>query len=67
MPDYVVSISTKPAAADAQPVITERLVRAPNQARAVSHVVADTVTVALAETEDIVRCAKNGVDLEKAE
>lgn len=67
MPDYLITISTTPAAVDAKPVITERLVRAKNQASAINHVVADTVTVAVAETEQIIRCAQSGVKLETAE
>lgn len=67
MPDYLVRMETKAPAEDAEPVVTERLVRAPNQARAIAHVVNDTVTVAVAETEDVIRLAKAGVDLEVAE
>lgn len=65
-PDYLVKLSTTPAAADAKPITVERLVRAKSQAQAVGHVVADTVTVSLAETEDIMRLASTGVVLEKA-
>lgn len=66
MADYLVRISTTPAAADAKPIITERLVRAKNQAQAIGHVVADSVTVAVADTEQIIRLATAGVKLEQA-
>lgn len=67
MPDYLVTTTATPKAADAKAVTTERLVRAPNQARAIAHVVNDTVTVTVALTEDAMRLAKAGVDLEVAE
>lgn len=67
MPDYIVRISSKPAAADAEPVVTERIVRAANQARAIGRVVADSITVEIAETPEIIRLAKAGVELENAE
>lgn len=63
MPDYVITITTR--AAD-NPAITERLVRAKNEARALSHVVSDTVGVDRASTDDIVRLTKAGVEIETA-
>lgn len=66
MPDYLVQVQSKPTV-DATPTLVERLVRAKNQPTAIAHIVNDTITVKLAETEDIVRCAKAGVDLEHAE
>lgn len=68
MPDYVVKITAPvEAGPGADTVTTERLVRAKNQAQALSHVTDRMVAVALAETEDIVRLAKAGVELETAE
>lgn len=74
MPDYIVRITTTQPAlrganglpADAEPVVTERLVRAKNQAQALGHVTDSIITVELAETEDIIRCAQAGVTLETA-
>lgn len=67
MPDYYIRITTTPPAVDATPVTAERLVRAKTQAQAVAHVVKDTITVELAETESIMWCAQTGVKLEHAE
>ena len=67
MPDYVLTVTTKAPAADAKPLVIERLVRAKNQASAVGHVVSDTVTCKLAETDEIIRLAKAGVERETAE
>lgn len=67
MADYLLQITTTPAVADAKPVTVKRLVRAKNQAQAISHVVKDSITVAVAETEDIIACAESGVKLEIAE
>lgn len=67
MADYLVKITTTPAAADAKPVTTERLVRATNKAGAINHVVSDSVVATLATTEDIIKLAQAGVKLETAE
>lgn len=63
MPDYVITITTR--AAD-KPTVTERLVRAKNEARAISHIVTDTVAVDRASTDDVVRLTKAGVEIEVA-
>lgn len=60
MADYLVKVTTTPPA-DAKPVTIERLVRAKVQAQAVAHVVKDSITVKLADTEDIIRLAQAGV------
>ncbi len=65
MPDYIVRISAASKVVDAKMV--ERLVTAKNQAQAVGHVVKDTIGVELAGTQDIIRLAKAGVELEQAE
>jgi hypothetical protein len=64
MPDYLVQIITK--AAD-ETVKTERLIRAKNEARAIAHVVNDTISVDRASTDDILRVAKAGAEVEIAE
>lgn len=66
-PEYLVKVSSKPAVADAKPVVTERIVRAKNEARAISHVVSDTVTVERATIDDAMRLSKLGVEVENAE
>lgn len=66
-PDYVITISQKQPAADAAPLVTERLVRAKNEARAISFVVSDTVAVDRATTDDVIRLTQAGVTLEAAE
>lgn len=45
----------------------ERLVEAPNKARAIAHVAADTITAEPAEIADAMRLASEGVKLEKVE
>jgi hypothetical protein len=60
MPDYCITISTKNETA-------ERLVRAKNEARAVAHIVKDTVKVERSQVDDVVRLTKAGVELEVAE
>lgn len=65
MPEYVITIVQPAAAADAKPVTTERFVRAKNQAQALAHVVDSTITVKLAETDDIIRVTKAQVALEE--
>lgn len=68
MPDYRLTITTIPTVAEnAQPIVTERFVRAKNQAQALAHVVKDSITVSVAETEDIIWLAQQGVKLETAE
>jgi hypothetical protein len=62
MPDYVVTVTT-----DNGSTKVERLVRAKNEARAIAHVVMDSVTIERAKTDDIVRLAQAGVVVEQAE
>lgn len=69
MADYYIKITTDPTATTADqptPLTVERLVRAKNQAQAVAHVVKDSITVELADTESIMWCAQTGVKLEHA-
>jgi len=61
------TVTTKAPAKDAAPTTTERLVRAKNEARAVAHVVKDTVAIERASVDDVVRLTKAGVELELAE
>lgn len=68
MPDYLVKITAPiEPGAEAKTATTERLVRAKNQAQALSHVTNGVLAVSIAETEDILRCASYGVKLETAE
>lgn len=62
MPHYTIQ-SKKPDADNS----TLRIVEAKNQARALSHVVEDTLTVRLAEPGDFMRLAKAAGEIEKAE
>lgn len=66
MPDYVIKITAKAPAADAKPTVTERLVRAKNEAAAVKQVVADTISVERATGDDYMRLAKLGIEIENA-
>lgn len=63
MPDYLITVTVPRVE---RTVVTERLVRAKNQARAIAHVVADTVVVNQASADDIVRLTKAGVEIETA-
>lgn len=65
MPDYLVRtlIAESP---DRVPVQSERLVRAANKARAIAHVVADTIKVDVATSDDVMRVAKAGGEIEVA-
>lgn len=67
MPDYLVVVVDKKAAEDQPTVRRERLIRAKNEARALAHVVKDTIVLQRATTDDIVRVAKAGVEVEVAE
>lgn len=72
MPDYLITSTLKIFKTTA-PLETpetckvERLVRAKNQASALKHVLADTITVESAGTEDAMRIAAAGGKLELAE
>ena len=61
MPDYLLTIELN----DEKKL--ERLVRAKNEARALSHVVKDTVKVQRATTDDVIRVRDAGGVLEQAE
>ncbi len=61
MPDYLLIVSPRK---DVHSI--ERLVRAKNEARAIAHVVKDTVTVERAKADDLIRLAKAGVEIEIA-
>jgi len=61
MPHY--RITVQPAKTD---TAVTRIVDAKNQARAIAHVVADTVTCTLAEPADFMALAKAGGDIEMA-
>jgi hypothetical protein len=60
MPHYVVEPKAEHEAS------AVRIVDAKNQARALAHVVEDTLTVRLAEPADFVSATKAGVEIEKA-
>lgn len=66
-PDYIVTVTAASRVSSEDPVSESHLVRAKSQAQALAHVVAGSVHVALAGTDDIIRLAKAGVELEKAE
>lgn len=66
MPDYVLKIIATKATVD-QPIVTERLVRAKNEARAIAHIVKDTISIDRATVDDVVRLTKMGVEVEVAE
>jgi hypothetical protein len=63
MPDYI--IRTTITRGDEHDT-TVRLVRAKNQAQALKHVVADTITIDAATTEDVMSVAAAGGALETA-
>lgn len=67
MPDYWIRITAKPAEVESPAITTQRLVRAKNEARAIAHVVKDTISVDRASVDDIVRLTKAGVEVEQAE
>jgi hypothetical protein len=66
MPTYVVLQVMKPSAEEID-VERERLIEAPTKAAAIRMVADETITAELAETADIVRLAKAGVELETVE
>ena len=45
--------------------VEERLIEAPNKARAIAHVASDTITADIAEIADAMRLAQDGVKVEK--
>jgi hypothetical protein len=62
MPHY--TVESKKNGDDSAPAL--RIVEAKNQARALSHVVEDTLTVRLAEPMDFVRLTRANGEIEKA-
>ncbi len=62
MPDYLIT-TTIPGETPTQ---RERIVRADNEAKALKHVVADTILVKRATIDDAMRLAGAGVKLEVA-
>ena len=50
MPDYLITIAGEPK--------RERIVRAKNEAQAIRHVIADTVTIDRATLDDAIRVGK---------
>lgn len=65
MPDYLLK-TTVPTADHAKTVQRERIVRAKNEAAAIKHVVADTISVDRATVDDAMRLAPAGVKVEVA-
>ena len=61
MPDYHVTIT---ASKDHETV--ERIVRAKNEARALTWVAGDSITISCISVDDLVRLTKAGVDIEVA-
>ena len=68
MPDYLV-VTTIPTSPDKDAVLAtkERLVRSKNEARAIAHVVQDTVYISRTSVDDVVRLTKSGAEVEIAE
>jgi hypothetical protein len=72
MPDYLITTTIPPNGSEFQGVQgadsakRERLVRAKNEAAAIKHVVADTITVTRATIDDAMRLAQAGVKVETA-
>ena len=67
MPDYIIRATVAPRTEGSTPTTIERLVRANNEARAVAHVVKDTMLVKRATIDDAIRLSKSGVEMEVAE
>ena len=67
MPDYRIKITHQPTNAETlQEISVERLVRAKNEARAIAHVVKDTVQIERCSADDLIRLTKAGVEIEVA-
>lgn len=66
MPKYLVTIKNPVDASNSLNPVRERLVDAPNEARALRHVVDDTIEIRIATVEDAMRLAPAGVAIEKA-
>lgn len=68
-PDYLITTAIPnptPLAAPGDQHKRERIVRAKNEAAAIKHVVADTITITRASIDDAMRLSKEGVSVEKA-
>jgi hypothetical protein len=80
VPDYLITTTIPTATVNIQnidekdprkvasekPAIRERIVRAKNEAAALKHVVADTITIARASIDDAMRLAGQGAKVETA-
>jgi hypothetical protein len=67
MPNYLIqTILAGAPIDDRSPVVIERIVRASNKARAIAHVVADTLKVDVATVDDAMRVAGAGGKVEVA-
>ena len=66
MPDYRILMKISETSTDGTHVV-ERLVRAKNEARALAHIVKDTISIDRATIDDAMRLAKAGVEVEQAE
>lgn len=59
MPDYLIkTIIRNEVTSDSKPITVERIIRAKNEAAAIKHVVADTLTVDRATIDDGIRIGK---------
>ncbi len=64
MPDY--KLTTRVTSDEKDTVTVERMVRAKNEARAIAHVVKDTVTCERLQIDDAIRLGTQGVEIEIA-
>lgn len=64
MPDYLV---TNHATVGDETLLVERIVRAKNEARAIAHIVQDSVTVKRLSIDDAMRLGAEGVKVEVAQ
>ena len=60
MPDYLIRTTIQnPSDKDSSPTVTrERIIRAKNEAQAIRHIIADTVTINRATLDDAIRVGK---------
>jgi hypothetical protein len=63
MPDYLITTILR-SADEATGVQRQRIVRAKNEAAALKHVVADTITITRATLDDAMRLSGEGVKIE---
>jgi len=64
VPDY--KLTTRVTSDEKDTVTVERMVRAKNEARAIAHVVKDTVTCERLQIDDAIRLGTQGVEIEIA-